>query len=574
MEEFIPYNFKESYDKICIDNEYSSYWILKRFLGDIHIFQGIHKLINLPCTFFSMHITRVKSADVLKQLTTVISHTNAERKVSMNEQIDIDVLNKITEEAKVLRYLVQVENEEIYEVCIYFKITGASEQELQENIKAAENVAYTNGFYLRPANFRQKEIYFLTVPIRKNDIKIKNLTKNIFTTSSLTSLFPFYSTNFFQEDGICIGQTSKVPCVIHFKSKYNNNKNILVFGSSGAGKSYFIKLMVLQYLYIGEKQVIIDPEGEYVKFAKGLQQRVINENNFNIFEIEEGFVNAYPDEFLSLKIKQICRLLQIEEIVQDAKIVQKIRELIYKIYQEYGITNDKNSLYRYGNEQEVFSRKKYIHYRDFPTVHDLKVRVSKLKLNNNEKRKVLKKISNYETCVQDEENFEQDFIVYDLSKNNENFLKYIFEKLQEYCTLGVYIYMDEIWELISSKITGIANVISEMFKTIRKTGAGIVAITQDITDVVVYNNGDFGKSILNNAYTKVYFKMEYLDIENLKSLIVDKNNILEKIKQLKRGHAIVDYGGNIFEVKVVASEYENKLIEGDAYEKDFNSNGK
>lgn len=575
MDEIIPYEFKESYDKIIIDKVFNSYWILKSFLGDVHIFEGIDKLLNFPHTFFSVHITRVRSGEYLKKLTSVISHTNSEKKDGITEQVDIDVLNKITEEAKMLRHIVQVENEEIYEVSILIGIVGKNEEELKENIRAVENIAYTNGFHIVPANFRQKQVYFLTLPVRKLEDKINVLTKNIFTTSSLTSLFPFYSTRFIQEDGICVGKSSNTTCLIDFRSECNNNKNILVFGSSGAGKSYYIKLMVLQYLYIGLKQVIIDPEGEYIKLARSLNQRVVDSSNFNVFEIEEGFVNTHPTDFLDIKIQQICKLLQVEEVIQDMKKIQMIQDIINEIYSEYSITKDRNSLYKYGNNENVFSSKKYINYNEFPVMQDLKEKLSQIKLKTEEKKTLLNNISKFETSKEvGEACLEQDVVVYDVSKKDETFLKFVIEKLQEYCTPNVYIYIDEMWQVISSGITGVDTKFTDMFKTIRKSGAGIVAITQDITDVLLYNNGDFGKSILNNAFTKVYFKMEYLDIDNLKKLIVDKNNIMEKIKQLKRGSAIVDYGGNIFELEVMASNYENRLIEGDVYEENFNSNGK
>lgn len=575
MEEIIPYEFKENYDKITIDKMFNSYWILKDFLGDVHIFQGIDKLLNCPHTFFSMHITRAKSGEYLKKLTSVISHTNSEKKDGITEQVDIDVLNKITEDAKILRHLVQIENEEIYEVSILIGIVGKNENELIQNVKAVENIAYTNGFHIVPANFRQKQVYFLTLPLRKLEDKLMGITQNIFTTSSLTSLFPFYSTKFMQEDGICVGKSSNTTCLIDFRSEYNNNKNILVFGSSGAGKSYYIKLMVLQYLYLGLKQVIIDPEGEYTKLTKSLHQRVITSDNYNVLEIEEGFVNYHPTDFLDIKIQQICNLLQVAAVVQDVTKVQMIQELLKEIYNEHSITNDRNSLYRYGNNENVFSSKRYISYKEFPRIQELKDKLSKIKLKIEEKKKLLNNISKFETNKKETNNyFEQDVVVYDVSKKDNWFLKFVMDKLQEYSTPNVYIYIDEMWQIITSGITGIEEKFTDMFKTIRKSGAGIVAITQDITDVLAYKNGDFGKSILNNAFTKVYFKMEYLDIDNLKKLIVDKNNIIEKIKQLKRGFAVVDYGGNIFELEVLASNYENKLIEGDIYEENINSNGK
>jgi conjugal transfer ATP-binding protein TraC len=41
------------------------------------------------------------------------------------------------------------------------------------------------------------------------------------------------------------------------------NSNMTVFATSGAGKSYFVKLESVRSLMLGTEVIIIDPEGEY-----------------------------------------------------------------------------------------------------------------------------------------------------------------------------------------------------------------------------------------------------------------------------------------------------------------------
>ena len=44
-----------------------------------------------------------------------------------------------------------------------------------------------------------------------------------------------------------------------------------VFGTSGAGKSFFIKSIILRYRLLGIEQYIIDPEREYLNMCKKLE---------------------------------------------------------------------------------------------------------------------------------------------------------------------------------------------------------------------------------------------------------------------------------------------------------------
>ena len=76
------------------------------------------------------------------------------------------------------------------------------------------------------------------------------------------------------------------------------------------------------------------------------------------------------------------------------------------------------------------------------------------------------------------------------------------------------IYLDEIWRLIGvTSNKNVAGFVYKIFKTIRKYGGSAVAITQDISDLFSLEEGNFGKSILNNTSIKNFFSLEE---ENIK----------------------------------------------------------
>ena len=63
-----------------------------------------------------------------------------------------------------------------------------------------------------------------------------------------------------------------------------------VFGTSGAGKSYYIKLNILRYRLLGISQYIIDPEREYTNLANALKGTLLkigpnSDTYINIFDI-------------------------------------------------------------------------------------------------------------------------------------------------------------------------------------------------------------------------------------------------------------------------------------------------
>ena len=56
------------------------------------------------------------------------------------------------------------------------------------------------------------------------------------------------------------------------QEKYKN-ANMCVFGTSGAGKSYYIKLNILRYRLFGIEQYVIDPEKELMNYIKSQKLR-------------------------------------------------------------------------------------------------------------------------------------------------------------------------------------------------------------------------------------------------------------------------------------------------------------
>ena len=147
-------------------------------------------------------------------------------------------------------------------------------------------------------------------------------------------------------------------------------------------------------------------------------------------------------------------------------------------------------------------------------------------------------------------------------------------KIKQLIEENTLIYFDEIWKTIKANNDGILiEEIYNFFKTLRKRKAGIVAISQDIGDLFVIDEGNFGKSILNNSYTKVFFKMTYTDFERIKGLD-ERAELSEKVIKLSRGETYIMQGENKFVVDIEANAFEKELIEReDIYEESFNSNG-
>lgn len=107
-----------------------------------------------------------------------------------------------------------------------------------------------------------------TLPICKDDLGIVRSS----ITSSLAGSFPFVADDLVEETGILYGINNQSGGLVIF-DRFNNrleNMNSVVLATSGAGKSFTVKLEALRYLLNGIDIIVIDPENEY----RGLCEKV------------------------------------------------------------------------------------------------------------------------------------------------------------------------------------------------------------------------------------------------------------------------------------------------------------
>ena len=87
---------------------------------------------------------------------------------------------------------------------------------------------------------------------------IKEAARRNVLTSGLLATYPFISSTIFDAEGIFIG-TNIYNNSMAFIDRYNTQKyknaNMCIFGTSGAGKSFYTKLLILRYKLLGIKTI-------------------------------------------------------------------------------------------------------------------------------------------------------------------------------------------------------------------------------------------------------------------------------------------------------------------------------
>ncbi len=406
----------------------------------------------------SIFYEKQDSYKTIKDLTYHIGNVGVELKNSNQNRQDIDIASYTYNDARYIRKEMQVNNEDLYFLYIYIILYSEEIKELEYNLNKIEGIAQSKGMQTRRANFRQEECFLATLPIQENKEIIKEATRRNILTTGLLSTYPFISSSIFDKDGIFIG-TNIYNNSLVFIDRYNTEKyknaNICIFGTSGAGKSFYTKLLILRYKLLGIKQYIIDPDREYNKICEklnGVQIKLGPTSNtyINILDIRKESIEDGENGYLATKISKLIGFFNLifGEMNEEEKAL--LEEKIIEVYKLKNITFDDKSLF---DENKKFKNKKQM-----PILEDLfyilgqdeRTKKFKIKLIPFVKGS-MKFFNNYTNIKLDNELIIAD--IYDLGEENLKYGMYLFtdifwDKIKENREEKKAIYLDEIWRLI------------------------------------------------------------------------------------------------------------------------------
>lgn len=525
----------------------------------------------------SMYYDKKNTYDVIKELTYNIGNTGATIKTTAENQQDVDIIGSTYSDAKYIRKQLQIGEEELFYLTIYIGTYADNLEELERNLQRIESVALGTGMTTVRSTYREEQALYSMLPFLNNDKDISKMTSRNILSSGLVSTYPFVSNELFDKNGVLVGVNSFDKSLImldRFDTEKYKNANMFVIGTSGSGKSYFIKLMINRNRFLNIQQFVIDPDREYLEICEKLNGAVIKfgaKQIINIFDIRETTLEE-GESFLRNKVSKLNIFFSLifENMTEEEKSL--LEEKIIKCYEEKGITEDNDSLYKVSNQSKLLGRKTFKSSDDMPILEDL---YNLLKIDKKLKKfatilkpyitgsmKYLNRHTNIET--------KNKLIVVDIHEVSEEEIPMImfvvtdffWDVIKEDRSSKKILYLDEVWKMIN-KNEYTADFVFKLFKTIRKYGGAATAITQDISDFFMLDEGKYGKGILNNSSIKCVFQLEENDIRILEGVMNLSEDERYRLINMQRGTAIMHAGRNVLMMDIISSAKEHSFISTD-----------
>src|SRR5207302_9286370 len=93
--------------------------------------------------------------------------------------------------------------------------------------------------------------------------------------SALAATFPFTGNDLSENRGLLYGLNPATRSPVVLDRFALENHNAVVFATSGAGKSYLVKVELMRACLSGIRAQVIDPEGEYAAIVEELGGSVV-----------------------------------------------------------------------------------------------------------------------------------------------------------------------------------------------------------------------------------------------------------------------------------------------------------
>lgn len=583
VEAIYPFVYKENKDNVELGGNYirviaiAQYpteargnWLsdLKRLKGNITITQYIEKASDTTMLDHYNKSIKNKQAELLKTKDPRLTMNLEEQIKSARNQLRESLNNKFGFLYIYTYILIQAENLELI-------------NRLEENVNRILMKVHMRGII---PYYRMGDAYWSALPLQQN--KLKEYTYQMSNTTAASSFFLFDDSEICdlspnaQIEGIN-KITNSIVSINYLNDRRTLNQNMVVVGTSGVGKTTYLKRKILNLIARGYTVYVIDPENEYSDIIEYFGGTVVHlssasDTKINPFEIfseeiteDEAIKTMSDNTRVENLIKQKCQRLRglLKAIKSDMTQVEMsiVESLIMSLYDRFREVRDINKM----------------KHEDFPIFEDLYNKIGKLK---EEDPREFSKIEDFyyilKSYVYGSNSLFNGYTNIDLTNNIISFdLKALQSEadIQGACYLNTfsylwdiitrsnkeddnytYLFIDEFHFLIKNKES--ADFFVQAYKRFRKYHAGAIAVTQQIQDVLRAEGG-LGTAVIENSFTKLFFGLDNRGVDE----VIEKLQLnfskpeISLLRAKRQGEALLLYGTKRVFMKIQLSKEELRL---------------
>jgi conjugal transfer ATP-binding protein TraC len=512
-------------------------------------------IINMDITAdLALYFYPVKAAVILKQLKKKVGVLEAGIISAAEKGAPRDPLSETAlRDMEKLRDDLTQGIEHFFQTALYVTLYCKTLEELDQTAERIENFFGQSLIYSRRVFYQAEQGFDSTLPMFFDELQVY-VNMN---SSPAASSFPFVSSDLTSDRGILYGINRHNNSLILFDRFSLQNANMVVFATSGAGKSYAIKLEVLRSLMFGTEVIIIDPEREYTHLCEAVGGTYIDislnsEGKINPFDLPRAIgEDARPADIIRnsvITVKGLIRLMIGEITPEEDSIIDRA---LLETYAKKDITPEAD-----------------LRYIEAPIMQDFHDVLEGMEGADNIVIKLKKYTEGtFAGLLNNPTNVELDnqlviFSVRDLEDELKpmaiyTIVNYIWNVVRSEMKKRLLV-VDEAWWLMQREDS--AKFIFALVKRCRKYYLGVTTITQDVNDFLT---SPYGQAIVNNSALQLLLKQSPAAADVIQKTFMLTEGEKYLLLECGVGEGIFFAGAKHVAIKTVASYSEDQLITSD-----------
>lgn len=509
--------------------------------------------LNVPLDV-SMFFYPVGSEVVLKQLRNKVGQLEAQILADAEKGAPRDPIRETAlRDIEQLRDNLTQGTEKFFQVALYVTLYSDTREALDKLSDKVESMFGQKLVFSKRVLYQSEQGFNSTLPIGKDEIQV-SFNMN---SSPAASSFPFISSDVSSDNGILYGINRHNNSLILFDRFSLQNANYVVFATSGAGKSYAVKLEILRSLMTGTDVIVIDPEREYKYLSDAVGGTYINislnsESKINPFDLPRPVGGAEkPADIIRaavITLKSLLRLMLGTLSPEEDSIIDRA---LIETYNKKDITAESD-----------------LTQVEPPLMADF--------------QEVLQGMVGAEGIVERLKKYTEGTFAglfnspTNIELSNQLVTFSVRDLEDELRPIGISIIVSYIWNVVRSSLKKRILVIDEawwlmqnedsarfiyaLVKRCRKYYLGVTTITQDVNDFL---RSPYGQAIVTNSALQLLMKQSPAGIDMVAKTFLLTQGEKYLLLEAAVGEGIFFAGPKHAAIKVVASYTEDQIITSD-----------
>jgi len=529
----------------------------------------------------SVHINPYDEREAIDELTRVITKLEAASAFQRGNISMVAELRQAIDDAWGIRDLITNNLSRLFKVSIQANLYSTSLEDLEKEGAILEGRLGGRRIHARFAEGRMDEGFLSVSPLGLNllDDTYRNLD-----SFALSTIFPFVTADLTHEGGypLAINVYTGAPVFYNPYDSSLRNHNMAIYAGSGAGKSTAVKTKIGRAALLGERAVVIDPEGEYRGLAQGLGGIHFligpdSSHKLNPFEIAP----EYDEKRGQWVIRLIDKYLDLIDLIgtmaggltpEESSLVE---ETVREEYEALGITTDPESLYQRPSVYDV-DRGVLSHAKVEKMPPRLSTFYQRLGTKGERAERLVSILTRYleggtlgffdcYSNIKPQDLEQAPVVVFDVSQLEEGLarplgmhvvLSWIWEKfVKKNPRIKKRVVVDEAWMFVNYAPT--MNFLEKMVRRARKRSCGLDVISQDF---VKFANHPQAQAIHTNTDTFLFMKQKETDIDALCSTFHLSEGEGQFLMSCGVGEGILRVGTSSVAIRVVNIPLEKRWV--------------